>query len=157
MTRKSTWTNADGLVVGYGPNYPDYSSVGVIETDGLDREIRFVVDGEKFSGGTYQFDLSAVVPKGAVPLYCHGAVTEVFVLGGTTPTINIGDAGSGTRYASFSEANMEALGTYTGSVTAAPLTADQTIVVALGGTAPTVTSAGKLAVVIGYRQVPQIA
>lgn len=157
MTRKSTWTNADGLVVGYGPNYSDYSNVGAIDTSGVDREIRFTIDGERFSGGVYQFDSSEVIPVGAVPLYCHGRVSEVFALGGTTPTINIGDAGSGTRYASFSEANMEALGTYTGSVTATPLTAAGTITVALGGTTPTVTAAGKLTVVIGYRVVPQIA
>jgi hypothetical protein len=152
MTRKTTWTNSDGLVVGFGPNISDISSVGTIYTDGVEKQLRFVVDGEKFSGGVYQFDATETIPVGAVPLYCHARVSEAFVLGGTTPVLNVGDAGSGTRYASFSEANMEALGTYTGSVTATPLATAGAIVVALGGTTPTVTAAGKVTITIGYRQ-----
>lgn len=153
MTRKTVWSNADGLKVGFGPNQADFSSIGEHKTLGVDKEIRFILDGEKFSSGTYQFDASQVVPTGSVPLYAHARVTEVFALGGTSPTIQIGDAGSATRFGSLSEANAEALGTYTLSVTATPLTADQTIVVSLGGTTPTVTTAGKVAVTIGYRLV----
>lgn len=151
MTRKSVWTNADGLKVGFGPNLADFSSQGVQRQTGNEVVVRFVLDGEKFSGGTYQFDSQEVVPIGAVPLYCHVRVTEAFVLGGTTPTIQIGDAGSATRYGSVSEANAEALGTYTNSVTATPLTAAGTIAVSLGGTTPTVTSAGKAVVTMAYR------
>jgi hypothetical protein len=29
MTRQSTWTNADGLVVGFGPNIPERNVAGV--------------------------------------------------------------------------------------------------------------------------------
>jgi hypothetical protein len=151
MTRKSVWANADGLRVGFGPNVADYSSQGVQKQHDGEVVVRFTLDGEKFSGGTYQFDVQEVVPVGAVPLYCHVRVWEAFVLGGTTPTIQIGDAGSATRFAALSEANAEALGTYTTSVTATPLTAAGTIAVLLGGTTPTVTSAGKASVTLAYR------
>ena len=156
MTRKSVWTNADGLKVGFGPNVADFSSQGIQRQNSNEVVVSFVLDGEKFSGGTYQFDSQEVVPVGAVPLYCHIRVTEAFALGGTTPTIQVGDAGSATRYAALSEANAEAVGTYTASVTATPLTAAGTIAVSLGGTTPTVTSAGRATVTLAYRVNPSL-
>ena len=153
MTRKSVWTNADGLKVGFGPNFADFDSVGATKQPGSERELRFVIDGEKFSGGAYQFMETISIPAGSVPLYAHVQVSEAFVLGGTTPTITFGDAGSATRYGTLSEANAEATGTYTLSVTATPTTAAGALAVALGGGSPTVTSAGKAEVVIGYRTV----
>ena len=173
MTRKSTWANADGLRVGFGPNFADFSSVAEHKTEGVDRELRLIIDGEKFTGGIYQFDATEALPVGAVPLYAHARVSEVFVLGGTTPTLAIGSTGStlvGSVYVpntpsaaaggaailgSVSEANAEALGTYTLSVTATPLTVTTAgnLQVTLGGTTPTVTAAGKVAIVIGYRVV----
>lgn len=156
MTRKSVWTNADGLKVGFGPNLADFSSQGVQKQNSNEVVVSFVLDGEKFSGGTYQFDSQEIVPVGSVPLYCHIRVTEAFALGGTTPTIQVGDAGSATRYAALSEANAEAVGTYTASVTATPLTAAGTIAVSLGGTTPTVTSAGRATVTLAYRVNPSL-
>lgn len=156
MTRKSVWTNADGLKVGFGPNVADFTSQGTHKQNSNEVVVTFVLDGEKFSGGVYQFDAQEVVPVGAVPLYCHIRVSEAFVLGGTTPTIQVGDAASATRYANLSEANAEAIGTYTASVTATPLTAAGTIAVALGGTNPTVTSAGRATVTLAYRVNPSL-
>lgn len=151
MTRKAVWANSDGLRVGFGPNLADFSSVAEHKTEGVNKELRFVLDGEKFSGGTYQFDVTEVLPIGVIPTYAHIRVTEVFALGGTSPTILIGDAGDTDRFGSVSEANAEAVGTYTLTVAATPLTAAQTLAVTLGGTSPTVTSAGKAVVTIGYR------
>lgn len=151
MTRKTVWANSDGLRVGFGPNSSDFSSVAEHKTAGTNKELRFVLDGEKFSSGTYQFDLTESLPIGAVPTYTHVRVTEVFALGGTAPTILIGDAGVAGRYGTVTEANAEAVGTYTYTPTATPLAAAQTLAVTLGGTSPTVTSAGKAVVVIGYR------
>lgn len=168
MTRANVWANVDGLRVGFGANLPDYSSVGVISTDGLDREVRFVVDGERFTAGVYQFESTEALPVGAIPIAAHVRVTEAFVLGGTTPTIQIGSTTSSAGvpaapaiasaaaaiFGSVSEANAEALGTYTLSVTATPLTATTAgnIQVTLGGTTPTVTAAGKMVVTLIYRQ-----
>lgn len=153
MTRQTVWTNSDGLKVGFGHNNPDYDSIGAVKHMGHEKELRFVVDGEKFSGGVYQFTSSEVLPIGSIPLYAHVQVTEVFALGGTAPVINIGDGASATRFGSVSKAQAEALGTYTLSVTATPITALGTIAVALGGTSPTVTAAGKMEVVLGYRTI----
>ncbi len=33
MTRASTWTNADGLIVGFGTNAIDFDSVGAVLSD----------------------------------------------------------------------------------------------------------------------------
>ncbi len=151
MTRKAVWANSDGLRVGFGPNQADFSSVAEHKTEGVNKELRFVLDGEKFSSGTYQFDATEALPIGVIPTYAHVRVTEVFNLGGTTPTIQIGDAGDADRWGALSEANAEAVGTYTLSVAATPLAAAQTLAVTLGGTSPTVTSAGKAVVTIGYR------
>jgi hypothetical protein len=38
MTRQSTWTNADGLVVGFGPNLPERNVAGDYSTDGAFKE-----------------------------------------------------------------------------------------------------------------------
>lgn len=169
MTRASVWTNADGLVVGFGRNEPDFDNVGVTDQPGHERELVLVVDGEKFVSGVYQFAESHRLPVGAIPLYAHAEVTELFVLGGTSPTIQIGStqstggvpnapaiaSGSAAIFGSLAEANAEALGTYTLSVTATPLTSTTAgnLQVTLGGTSPTVTAAGKVKIVIGYRAV----
>jgi hypothetical protein len=156
MTRKSTWTNSDGLVVGYGPNLPDFTDVGQTDKDGHERELRIVIDGEKFSGGVYQFVNAPELPAGAVPLYGHVVVSEVFALGGTTPTIQVGTDGSGAAsvFGAVSQANAQALGTYNNTVTATPLTATTKgkVRISLGGTTPTVTAAGRATIIIGYRQ-----
>lgn len=167
MTRASVWTNADGLKVGFGRNDADFDSVGMTDHAGHEKELVLVLDGEKFSGGVYQFQETHLLPVGAVPLYAHVEVNEVFALGGTTPTIAIGStqssagvpsapsaaSGSATIFGSLSEANAEALGFYTLSVTATPLTATTAgnLQVTLGGTSPTVTTAGRARLVIGYR------
>ena len=155
MTRKSTWLNADGLVVGFGPNFPDFTDVGQTDKDGHERELRLVIDGEKFSAGDYQFVNAPEIPAGAIPLYAHVVVSEAFDLGGTTPTIRVGTAGTGAEavFGAVSEANAEAVGTYTNTVVATPLTATTKgkVKVSLGGTTPTVTNAGRATIVVGYR------
>jgi hypothetical protein len=61
MTRKSTWTNADGLVVGFGPNSPERNEAGVIETDGVVKEARLAI--------TYQSSgANVALPAGSVVL-----------------------------------------------------------------------------------------
>jgi hypothetical protein len=113
-----------------------------------------------FSGANYS-QVAFQLPAGAqlvnTPLV---EIEEAFNLGGTTPTINIGVSGShGTNYAvEISEAQAEAVGTYlsaapagTLALTAAPLAAAASIVVALDGTTPTATGVGKAKVVFWYR------
>jgi hypothetical protein len=155
MTRASTWTNADGLVVGFGQNFVDYDNVGAVVTDSNEKELVFVIDGEKFVGGVYNFAVTEAIPVGAVPTSAFARVSEVFVLGGTTPTIQVGTSGSGAAavFGSLAEASAEALGTYTLTVTGTPLTATTAgnLRVALGGTTPTVTAAGRVTITVTYR------
>jgi len=87
MTRKSTWTNADGLVVGFGPNYPERNVAGVIETDGVVKEARLAI--------TYQSSGATVaLPAGSVVLDVVMKVGMAW-LGGTKVEIGDGDDADG--------------------------------------------------------------
>jgi hypothetical protein len=117
------------------------------------REVTFFISGGNLSAVTFSLPAGATVVGNALI-----EVQEAFNLGGTTPVINIGVSGSaGTnRLAQVSEAQAEALGTY--SVASAgtlavntPLAAAQTIVVELGGTTPTDAGVGKMKVVVPVR------
>lgn len=111
-----------------------------------------------FDGANYTL-VSGVLPAGTVTVTnALVEVVEAFALGGTTPTLNLGVSGSAAtnRLAQLSEAQAEAIGTY--SVAPAgtlalntPLAAAATIKVELGGTTPTITSAGKCKIAIRYR------
>ena len=60
MTRKSTWTNADGLVVGFGPNFAERNVSGVLETDGVVKEARLAITFQS-SGATVDLPAGSVV------------------------------------------------------------------------------------------------
>jgi len=61
MTRQSSWTNADGLVVGFGPNSPERNVAGVYETDGAVKEAHLAI--------TYQSSGAVIdIPAGALVL-----------------------------------------------------------------------------------------
>lgn len=136
----------------YGQRHRHEGTVGQVRTAGVEKQLVITFAGDNYANLTFK------LPKGA---FVNGPVAieieEAFDLGGTSPTIQIGVQGStGTNYlAEISEAQAEAVGTYTdasaGSLAAnAVLTADTTIVIALGGTTPTITSAGKAKVVVPY-------
>lgn len=55
MTRKATWTNSDGLVGGYGPNYPERAVGGVVKTDGSVKEAVLHVTYESTFGESATF------------------------------------------------------------------------------------------------------
>jgi hypothetical protein len=82
MTRQSTWANADGLVVGFGPNLPERNVAGDYSTDGAIKEAVLQV--------TYQ-------SSGAVvPIPAGSAVVDVVLRVGTAwvggTRVEIGDA-----------------------------------------------------------------
>lgn len=60
MTRKSTYTNADGLVVGFGPNFPERNVSGVLETDGVVKEARLAITFQS-SGANVDLPAGSVV------------------------------------------------------------------------------------------------
>lgn len=130
-------------------------SGGDLHGSGAVQERIIYITGADFGSGT-SFDTRLTLPAGSKFLNAQAEVTEAFVLGGSTPTINVGTNGSeGTNYAiELSEAQGEAQGVYynaSGAGTFAnPLAANTVIGVALDGTNPTVTSAGKAKVVIRF-------
>lgn len=138
----------------YGPKGRHETLQGVLKTGGAVKEgvVRFT--GENYSLVSFKLPAgAAIVGKPLVE------IEEAFALGGTSPTINIGTSGShGTNYlCEISEAQAEAAGTYASAAPAgtlavdAPLAAETTVVVALDGTNPTITAAGKAKVVFQYR------
>lgn len=139
----------------FGPRHRHEGVVGVMPSTGADRELVLLIGGDTYTSVTGTLPAGAVITGNAVV-----EVSEVFALGGTTPVINIGVQGSeGTnRIAQVSEAQAEAVGTYSiasaGTLAAnTPLAAAVTLKVALGGTTPTITSAGRMKVVVTYRMI----
>lgn len=141
----------------YGPRgvQDGLASGGQLHGNGAIEEKVVYITSADFAGGT-SFDTRLTIPAGAKFLEAVCEVTEVFALGGTTPTINVGtNTSEGTNYGiELSEANAEALGTYYNSTGAgtwgAVLAADTVVGVALDGTTPTVGSGGAAKVVIRY-------
>lgn len=130
----------------------NHSDTGVTEITGTitgEQLVRDVATGDAFL-------VPIVLPVGAVLGDVIVQVKQVFVLGGTTPTILIGTQGSEvTNGFVISEAQAEAVGTYNVTATktgtwASPIATAATVGVALGGTTPTVTSAGVLDFYIKY-------
>lgn len=88
MTRASTWTNADGLVVGFGNNFPERNAEGAVEVDGFDKTATLKV--------TYQSTFGSSGAKITLP--AGSIVKNVFLkvgsgwTGGTS--LAFGDGGS---------------------------------------------------------------
>ena len=133
----------------YGAQDLSQSEYRTLSTDGSEVEGCVTVTGSDYSS------VSFTLPKGAIVKDSYVEVVEAFALGGTTPTIAVGVSGSAptNSIVDVTEANAEAIGTYAGvpaGTITSPLAADTTIVVELGGTSPTITSAGKMYVHFRY-------
>lgn len=131
-------------------------SGGELPSTGTEYQKTVYVTGEDFAAGD-SYTTNLILPKGAQVTSTSFEVNEAFALGGTTPVIDVGVATTeGTnRLVSVSEAQAEAVDTVATDSTpegtlASVLTADTAIGVALGGTSPTVTSAGRIKVVVTY-------
>lgn len=142
----------NGVANYYGPRHRHEGVQGQMSTIGAERQLVIHFSGDTYTTVTGSLPAGAVIVGNAVV-----EVVEAFNLGGTTPVINVGVSGSeGTnRLAQLSEAQAEALGTY--SVASAgtlavntPLAAAATITVALGGTTPTIAGGGLAKVTIPY-------
>lgn len=138
----------------YGPRDAKGTSVvGVENTVGIERELSMEIDGVMLGASDFQLTVPTL-PKGAVIQSVVARVSEAFNLGGTTPAIKVGTEGSeATNGVSISEAQAEALGTYvlsTAGTWSSPLAAATTVGIALAGTTPTTTTAGKAQIVVKY-------
>jgi hypothetical protein len=133
--------------------------LGVNHSDNAVTEITATITGVQLTRDVSTNDAFLTqlkIPVGAVITRVIVQVKTAFNLGGTTPTILIGTEGSEvTNGFPISEAQAEAVGTYdltavrTGTWNA-PIATALTVGVALGGTTPTVTTAGKMDVIISY-------
>jgi hypothetical protein len=137
--------------------------VGVNKTEGASNELSVGLSGSMLGdiidGAVVVADV--VIPAGAVLEEAHLFVDEAFVLGGTTPAVEVGTKTSeATNGVTCTEAQLEAVGGY--DVTAAlsgtwasgsALAAATTVGVAVSGTSPTSTSAGKARLVVTYKYV----
>lgn len=150
----ATQETINGVTNIYGPRASRHEGVvGQHTTRDGERELVIWFDGTSYTYVSGTLPAGAVITENAIV-----EITEAFALGGTTPVINVGVSGTeGTnRLAQVSEAQAEAVGTY--SIAPAgtlakdtPLAAAVTLAVALGGTSPTITAAGKAKLVIRYR------
>ena len=129
---------------------------GQVKTVGTFSELRFILDGTMLSNATLPLTRQTI-PAGSKVIDVTLDVEEVFVIGGTTPTLDIGTDGSeGTNGVDFAEAVLEATGITVDATRAgtwnAELAAETTVNISMGGTSPTSTSAGKASVIIRYRK-----
>lgn len=143
----------NGVTNVYGPRHLHEGVQGQMSTIGAERQLVITFSGDTYTTVTGTLPAGAVVVGNAVV-----EVVEAFNLGGTTPVINVGvSTTEGTnRLAQLSEAQAEAVGTYSlvpaGTLAAnTPLAAAVTIKVALGGTTPTATTAGKAKLIVPYQ------
>ena len=139
----------------YGPRQSNEGKTGGVPSVGATKEAVVHLNGEYLAS---EDKLGvAVIPAGSKILRWHLDVNEAFDLGGTNPTIDIGEDGDeATNGFSISEAQAEAEGvttaeTFNGTFVN-ELDTDVTLGVALGGTSPTVEDAtvGEARVVIEY-------
>lgn len=137
----------------YGPRHRHEGVQGVLPGAGAEKELVVLVAGDTYTYVTGSLPAGAVVVGNAVV-----EVTEAFALGGTTPTIALGVSGSEVTnfLAKLTEAQAEAVGTYSvasGGTLAVntPTAAVSVLKVALGGTTPTITGAGRAKIVVPYR------
>lgn len=87
MTRKATWSNSDGLVVGFGPNYPDRSAAGVVDHDGEVKTAKLHFTWESTFGSSGAL---IAIPAASIVKNVWVKATTTWV-GGTSLTF--GDAG----------------------------------------------------------------
>jgi len=133
-----------------------------IETSALsDITLRIDLTGQSIADAIAGFVPPYFVPKGANFNSARLRVDEAFVLGGTTPAVSIGAAGSvGTNFVSLSQTELQTIGTkeivsagagtwaFASTVGTA---AAAKVAFALTGTAPTVTSGvGKATLILSF-------
>lgn len=131
---------------------------GTTSTEGFMNELTLDLDGELVGNEAFPL-LTPQLPAGAKIEDVFLEVSEAFVLGGTSPVVEVGTATSeATNGVTVTEAQLEATGVYdiTSAVSGtwlAGLAAVTNLGIVLGGTSPTVTDAGKARLVIRYLKV----
>jgi hypothetical protein len=148
----------------FGPrDIKNDGSMGVNKIEGIKEELIVYVTGDMFTDVPDTL-MPYTLPEGAILKAAYVDVVEAFALGGTTPTILIGENGAEvTNGLVISEAIAEGTGSHNLTATfagewdsEAPLPHRHTIGIALGGSNPTITRAGRLRVTILFDRVNKI-
>lgn len=87
MPRASTWTNSDGLVVGYGPRTPEFAGSVTKQTHGAAKFAAASFDWKNLNAG---HAINVPIPAGSRVLAVKIRVVEGFTSTGTN-TITVGD------------------------------------------------------------------
>lgn len=153
------YSNPDGLRVHFGTRAAD-EEAGFGETGavGSFKEVAFTILGSEFVSNVYTGNLNLTLPVGAA-IYGNTQVeiVEAFTLGGTSPAINVGVVGteSTNRLVQVSTVTVGNQSIASAGTLAAnqPFSTAVNIGVALSGTSPTITSAGRMVVRVTYRDV----
>lgn len=87
MTRKSTWTNADGLIVGFGPNTPELTGNATCEDTESSKSALVKFSWKDLNAGS---TINVPVPAGSRILDVRLVVDVGFTSTGTN-TITVGD------------------------------------------------------------------
>lgn len=145
-----------GVYANYGQRTTG-NAVGLEDQDGSLVRLSVNLTGQMLIDG---FVPPVVLPKGALLKRADLRVDEAFVLGGTSPTVQVGAYGSvATNGIVLTQAELQAVGSKQPASTGAGTwatnsstgtTAAAKVGVALGGTSPTVTSAGKAILVLEF-------
>lgn len=138
----------------YGPRLSTEGLVGVLKVEGNLNQFSLEFTGQNITDDVWAIQTFSI-PAGSKVIRAFIEVSEAFVLGGTTPTIDIGTDGSeGTNGFDLTEAQAEAVDVYEETTFAGTwadrLVADTLVSVALGGSSPTNTAAGRAKVIIEY-------
>lgn len=147
-------TRVTNVSTDFGPRGSG-KTTGKAKTEGFVTELTLDIDAAMVSAAAYPL-IAPEIPANSIIEDVYVEVTEAFVLGGTTPAIEVGtETSEATNGFTITEAQAEATGIYdvTSALSgtwAAGLAADTTLGLALSGTSPTITAAGKLRVVIRY-------
>lgn len=111
MTRAATWTNPDGLVVGFGPNYGERLVAGVDETDGNILEYKLQITKDSTFGST---GAKVSLPAGCVVRDVEMRVGTAWVGGTSLAFGDVTQTGGWVSAAQGAVANLLANTTITG-------------------------------------------
>ena len=136
----------------------DEESQGIINTEGVSNELVVDIDAATITAAAFLLQAQALPAKAKITRVLW-ETREVFVIGGTTPTLRVGTAGTvATNGVSVSEAQLEAVGLYDitaalGGTWANQLAARTILGLAMAGTTPTNGTVGRGRMVIEYVKV----
>lgn len=105
MTRKSSWTNADGLVVGFGPNTPQLTGNATCEDTQSSKAAAVKFSWKDLNAGS---TINVPVPAGSRILDVRLVVDTAFTSTGTN-TITVGDGSDADGFITTTAADTTTL------------------------------------------------